>query len=252
VGYFEAVQPEIKKPGRPRKYGDKIKLWDVFEQYQEDFNEASCVIYGKTETISYLAMNLLWKPTGGFIRFVFAQTSRGLIVLMCSDTEIDPLRAISLYCCRVRIETCFSMLKNLLGAFRYRFWTKGLPRHSRRPKKNKDLKKPAPKNLYRVKKCWEAYERFVMLGCVALGILQLVSLKFQNQIWTQFQSFLRTRSRALPSEGVVKEVIAQELRDNFLKVAPGGIMGKIHQRLFERQLSWKDQKTEPLMNRDAA
>ena len=46
--------------------------------------------YGKTEEISILALNLLWKPTGDMIRFVLAVTSRGPIVLMCSDLNQDP------------------------------------------------------------------------------------------------------------------------------------------------------------------
>jgi hypothetical protein len=61
------------------------------------------------------------------IHFVFAVTSRGPIVLMCSDLGQDPLIALQLYCIRTRIETMFDMLKNLIGAFNYRFWSKQLP-----------------------------------------------------------------------------------------------------------------------------
>ena len=43
--------------------------------------------------------------------------------------------ALRLYCARTRIEIAFDMLKNLIGSFRYRFWSKGLPRHCRKPKK---------------------------------------------------------------------------------------------------------------------
>ncbi len=78
-----------------------------------------------------MAINLLWKPTGDMIRFVLAVTSRGPIVLMCSDLNQDPLSAIRLYCMRVRVEIMFDMLKNVLGAFSYRFWSKGMPKHSR-------------------------------------------------------------------------------------------------------------------------
>ena len=252
VAYFPAVKPDKPRPGAPCKYGEKIKLIDVFENCSQDFQEANCLIYGKMENISYLALNLLWKPTGGLIRFVFARTSLGLLVLMCSDLEIDPLKAISLYCYRIRVEILFDMLKNVLGAFCYHFWTKGLPRHSRRPKKNKDLKKPSQENLFLVRQCWEAYERFVMIGCVTLGILQLVSLKFKDQVWAGFQSFLRTRSRSLPSEGIVKEVIAQELRNDFIKVADDGTMGEIHRRLRENKLSWKDKRSEPMIKKKVA
>ncbi len=127
--------------------------------------------------------------------------------------------AISLYCARVRIETMFAMLKSVLGAFAYRFWSKRLPRHSRKPKKNTTLKAPQREHLETVQKTWQACERFVMLGCITLGLLQLVALKFQDQVWGAFRLFLRTRSRALPSERTVKEVLAQELGWNSRKVA---------------------------------
>ncbi len=41
---------------------------------------------------------------------------------MCSDLHQDPVVALELYYARVRIETMFDMLKNVMGVFRYRFW----------------------------------------------------------------------------------------------------------------------------------
>ena len=32
----------------------------------------------------------------------------------------------------------------------------------------------------KVGRCFDAYERFVMIGSIALGLLQLISLKYQN------------------------------------------------------------------------
>jgi hypothetical protein len=164
-------------------------------------------------------LNLLWKPIKAPLRFVFAITSRGPIVLMCSDLESDPLMAIALYCARVRIETLFAMLKSVLGAFAYRFWSKRLPRHSRKPRKNATLKAPPKEHLESVRRTWQACERFVMLGCIAVGLLQLVALKFPEQVWDGFRMFLRTRSRTLPSERTVKAVLGQELVQNFRNVA---------------------------------
>lgn len=149
---------------------------------------------------------------GHTLRFVLAITSRGPIILMCSDLHQDPVMALELYCARVRIETMFDMLKNVMGVFRYRFWTKGLPRHSRKPRKNKYLNPPMSIDQKRkVRRCFDAYERFVMIGSIALGLLQLISLKYQNSVWREFQGFLRTKSRSLPSERTVKSVIANLL-----------------------------------------
>jgi hypothetical protein len=58
-----------------------------------------------------------------------------------------------------------------------------------------------------------------MLGCIAVGLLPLVALKLHDQVWDGFSMFLRTRSRALPSERTVKAVRGQELARHFRHVA---------------------------------
>lgn len=101
----------------------------------------------------------------------------------------------------------------------YHFWTRGLPRHSRRPKKNSLLFSPKGEELERVQATWLCYESFVMMGYIALGLLQVVSLRFGKEVWAKYTSFLRTKSRELPSERAVKSVIAQELVSDMHKVA---------------------------------
>lgn len=247
VAYEPASPQEHPTRGRPRKYGKKIKLKDVFETYREHFAEAPCRVYGHVETVSYLALNLLWKPIKAPRRFVFAITSRGPIVLMCSDLDIAPLTSISLYCARVRVETMFAMLKHLLGAFTYRFWSKHVPRHARKPKKNAALKSPEAEHVGSVRMTWQACERFVMLGCIALGLLQLVALKFPHQVWRGFKSFLRTRSRALPSERTVKAVVAQEVARNFRNAASLATLPIINTVSFTQQDALlNDPEQEPL------
>jgi len=61
VAYLEPLAPRPKLRGRPKTYGDKIKLKTVFETHKEQFLQAQCPLYGRVETISYLALNLLWK-----------------------------------------------------------------------------------------------------------------------------------------------------------------------------------------------
>jgi hypothetical protein len=164
VAYEPAKSKEKPAVGRPRKYGNAIKRKDVFTTHQEQFAQATCEVYGHVETVSSLVLDLLWKPLKAPLRFVFAITSRGPIVLMWSDLASDPLMAIALYCARVRIETMFAMRKSVLGAFAYRFWSKHLPRHSRKPQKNATLKAPQKEHLETVQQTWQACERFVMLG----------------------------------------------------------------------------------------
>jgi len=244
VAYYEAPKVEGKRPkGRPAQYGKKVKLTDFFDK-PHWFSRQPCQVYGKIEEISVLAINLFWKPTGNLIRFVLATTSRGAIVLMCSDLNQDPLVAIRLYCARTRIEMMFDMLKNLIGAFCYRFWSKFLPRHSRNPQKNQQLQKPSPNHIDKVRLCWNAYERFTMLAAISLGILQLMALKFSAEIWKEYDGFLRTCSRELPSERTVKHVMARLLIRNFFIIAPITIMREIRRRYFRKNAHF--QHTDPV------
>lgn len=237
------------RPGRPLQYGDKIKLYRVFETHRAQFIETVCQVYGHEETISYLVLNLMWKPLKAPLRFIFVITSRGPMVLMSNDLSLEPLVAIALYCARIRVETMFAMLKGLLGAFAYRFWSHYLERQSRKPKKNATLKAPHPDHLKAVQRTWKACEGFVMLGCIALGLLQLIALQFDTHIWSTFTRFLRTRRRTLPSERTVKTVLAQELLKDFYRLKPHAMMQEIRdlashaddldkqpERLLHRQL----------------
>ena len=231
VGYFKAEESLNKGAGRPPKYGDKVKLMELFDHHYL-FSKVKCSIYGKTEEILITSLDLLWKPTGELVRFVLALTSRGPLVLMCSDLNQEPIAAVELYCLRPRIEVMFDMLKNLLGAFSYRFWSKQMPKHSRKPKKNIYLKPVPIDSLNTVKKCWDGCERFVMLGAISLGLLQLIALKYTQNVWEHFDAFLRTRSRSLPSERTVKYVMARLIINNFLISPKNGIMRIIWERLF--------------------
>lgn len=231
VAYFEAEKIRDKRPGRPAIYGEKVILAELFDQLHL-FSKIPCIIYGKLEEVPILSVDLLWRPTGKLIRFVLAINSHGPIVLMCSDLNQDPKLALELYCTRIRIETMFDMLKNLIGAFRYRFWTKMLPRHPRKPIRNKDLKKPSSAALPKVKLCWEAYERFAMLGAISLGLLQILAIKFNDTIWQHFDAYLRTKSRNLPSERTVKYVISRLLVRDLCGFALSAMMREIKMLFF--------------------
>jgi len=230
AGYHEAK--EYKGRGRYPKYGEKVTLMEHFDHLHL-FSKVTCQIYGRQETADMAVLDLLWKPTGELIRFVLAKTSLGPIVLMCGDLNQDPVAALELCCIRIRIEIMIDMLKNMTGAFSYRFWSKMMPKHSRKPKTNKLLKTVPECCPDNVKRCWEAYERFAMLGGISLGILSLIAIRYKDEIWEQFDGYLRTRSREYPSERTVRYVIARLILRNFLISAPVGIMKEIWNRCFE-------------------
>ena len=125
----------------------------------------------------------------------------------------------------------FDVLKNLIGAFRFRFWTKKLPRHPRRPTANRHLKAPAPKHLPTVMACWQAYETFVLCAAIAQGLLQLIALRFSPLVWQHHTLYLRTQSRQLPSEKTVKQVLAPILVKQLITLPQNSFIQKIQRGL---------------------
>lgn len=230
VAYFPAEPKAPHRRGPQPRYGDKIAVLSGFD-YPHLFHEVTAQLYGKTETVRLMAAPLLWKPLGDWVLFIWAVTSRGPIVLMSSDLALCPRRALELYCARTRIEILFAMLKHLLGAFRFRFWSKKLPRHARRPSANRDLKAPLPQHRSTVAACWQAAETFVLCAAIAQGLLQLIALRFGPQVWQHHTLYLRTQSRALPSERTVKQVLTPLILQQLVKLPISGIISKIRRRL---------------------
>ncbi|MDH3604961.1 MAG: hypothetical protein OEU26_35615 [Candidatus Tectomicrobia bacterium] len=66
-----------------------------------------------------------------------------------------------------------------------------------------------------------------MLGAIAQGLLQLLAVKYPERVWAHFDTFLRTRSRHLPSEATVRHVMARMIRDDFLALRPRATMREI-------------------------
>jgi len=232
--HFVAYLPPAPKPAHRRgpapRYGQKLYLQEVFD-HPHLFTSLRCSVYGREETVRVFHQRLLWKPLGDWVLFIWVISSRGPLVLMSSDLTLCPRQALLLYCARTRIETLFDVLKNLLHAFAFRFWTPALPRHSRRPCANTQLKAPAPNQRPAVAACWRAQETFVLCAAVAQGLLQLLALNFSDTVWQQHRLFLRTRSRLLPSEKTVRQVLTPLLLQQLLQLPENSILHKIRRLL---------------------
>lgn len=226
VAYFPATPKPAGRPGPQPRYGEKVHLIEVFD-YPQGFDEVECCVYGQRERVRLMSVPLLWKPLGDALLFIFAITSRGPLVLMCSDLSLSPITALELYCVRTRIEILFAVLKQLLGAFCFHFWTSHLPRHARRPTRNRSLKAPVIERQPTVAACWQAYEVFVFCAVVAQGLLQLIALRFGPEVWQQHRFYLRTRSRDLPSEKTVRQVLAPQVIKPLLDLPPNSLIAQI-------------------------
>jgi hypothetical protein len=200
--------------GRPRKYGIKLQLMTLFETKAASFEHAVIERYGACKTVSFLCLDLIWKPIGEKVRFVLVKDGSEKFILMCSDLTLSAPDIIRAYSYRFKIEVSFKVLKHLIGAFFYRFWTSAWPRIGKR--NVSDLSKimdPKKQNL--IQQTTNAIEAFAGLGCIATGILQIIALNFHQTIWRKYAGWLRTVTSTIPSEEIVKTVIQQEYYHNF-------------------------------------
>ncbi|MGH7412316.1 MAG: transposase [Candidatus Methylomirabilis sp.] len=219
---FRPVQrPKKRCRGRPRIYGEKVHLRDLFRN-KEHFSVAKSPVYGEQGIeIAYRCVDLLWRPVGQLVRFVLVDhPQRGRIILMCSDLSIQPLQVIELYGYRFKIELGFKQALHTLGAYAYHFWMMDMTPISRRRSGNQYLHMKSEEYRQHVRRKMAAYHRYVQLACIAQGLQQHLAINFRAKVWDNFKSWMRTMKPALPpSEAVVAQALRVNLAD-FLVVAP--------------------------------
>lgn len=213
VAFYPAGNEPGKK-GRPKLYGMKIILRSIFEKAKW-FTSAPSPVYGETDvTLSYWCEDLLWRPIGKIVRFVWViHPVRGQMILMCTDCSLDPLKIIEIYGYRFKIEVGFRQAIHVVGTYGYHFWMMMMDSIRQGSGDQYLHKKP---DWYRenVKRKIEAYHRFVQLGCIAQGLLQYMAVQHSQRVWERFRSWLRTMKKDQPpSEGVVSSALRSNLLD---------------------------------------
>lgn len=213
VAYFPAVPPTKRGRGRPRLYGKKVRLRDLWCTYREEFQTAASPVYGESDvTLRYFAIDLLWRPIGRLVRFVLVDhPRRGRLILMSTDLRLLPLELIAGYGYRFKIEVAFKQALYTLGTYAYHFWMAAMTPRSGRSG-NQYLHCKSPDYRDQVRRKLDAYHRYVQLGCIAQGLLQYLALSFRVDVWTHFRSWLRTMK---PAEPPSEAVVAQALRNTF-------------------------------------
>jgi hypothetical protein len=226
VAYRQPPPPRPHGRGRRRVYGQKLKLMNLFDRQPGDFRSTKALVYQQKETVRYLVLDLIWKPAKGLVRFILIETSRGRLILMSSDLTLGALQALSLYTARVRIESLFASVKNLLGGLAYHFWSKYLAAVSRRPQRGTH---PAPGSSRpeRTANTLAAIEKFMALHLVVLGTLQLLAATCADAVRSHAHCWLRTPSGALPSDFVSRTALANVLHDHLRDVAENPVTAAI-------------------------
>ena len=105
-----------------------------------------------------------------------------------------------------RIECTFRELKQQVGAFCYRFWSKHMPKLSYYQKKGEPTPLEHVKNEKSRKKVLEAVraiEMHMALSCIAMGILQSLSIYFIGKVRSSQLRYQRTPSKGRVSEAAL-------------------------------------------------
>ena len=212
VAYEPFEKSLILRKGRPRQYGRKVKLKQLFND-DSLFTEATSPIYGERNvTLRYRVVDLLWRPVGIRVRFVLViHPERGRKILLSTDLSLEPIQIIQLYGVRFKIEVSFKQAIHTIGAYSYHFWMAAM---KPRPRRSGNQYPHRESNSYRdqLRRKLAAYHCHIQLGVIAQGLLQCLAVLNSRVVWGQFGSWLRTiRPGILPSEQVVAVALRHSL-----------------------------------------
>ena len=221
VAYLQPEREEPRRRGRPRVYGAKVRLRDLIAE-RDLFHTSPSPIPGDSHTtIQYCWFDLVWRPVGHEVRFVIVNhPKRGVLILMTTDTDLDPLDALVLYSHRFKIETGFRHAIHVLGGYAYHFWMEAMEpirRHSG------DQYLHMKSEVYRrgVRRKMQAYHLYVQIGCIAQGLLIHLAVNHGEQVWKQFRSWLRTMDPTRPPSELVVAYSLRETLPDFLQDGGG-------------------------------
>ncbi|MEM9977162.1 MAG: transposase [Cyanobacteria bacterium P01_D01_bin.2] len=199
-----SANPSIRGPGRPRVWGSEVKLRELFAP-MKTCSQATVWLYGQRQTVYYQCFKFYWDTPNDLVLFVLTQRPNGKqIILLSSDTTLTGAQVIEAYGWRFKIEVSFRSFVQLLGGFDYRFWLRSMTKATRWPQ-NLALADFDADFQLKVAYKIEAFERFVNLNAIALGVLQVLALELPDVVWAHFPQWFRTLPKhGLPSEQIVR------------------------------------------------
>jgi hypothetical protein len=215
--------PGRRRRGRPRLYGNRLKLWSLFDSASEPWQSADSPVYGERDvTIRYLCRDLLWRPLRALVRFVLVDhPTRGRSIFITTDLTLAPIEVIRLYGLRFKIELSFKQALRVLGAYAYHFWLRLMPKISR-GSGTQHLHRTSDRYRAAVRRKLGAYHRHIQIGLIAQGLLQTLAIQHPSLVSSSFGSWLRTiRPGIAPSELVTAAALRNGFPDFLAQPAEG-------------------------------
>jgi len=216
--------------GRPKRWGERVQLKTLFEQL-ETFTRVELNMYAEHRWALYRVIDLHWDSADVLVRFVLTKTPDGArYILLSTDVSLAPEQILLAYSWRFKIEVSFRALVHTMVGFGYHFWTK-VETKAAMVGHNIDLGRLAANSARLVKRKIEAYQRFVTMAAIAMGILQHLALTMKDQVWASFPYWLLTRGDT-PSEAVVRAALRNELE----RISPTTSNGLLLTKLIKARL----------------
>lgn len=121
---------------------------------------------------------------------------------------------ITAYACRFKIEAMFREMKQQLGSFCYHFWTRAVPRLDRYRRKGCGDPLAQVKGFHdrqRIVDTLRATEGYMMFSSIAMGTIQMLCLRYQDDIRVSNFRYLCTPSHDVMSEASMMEYLRRYL-----------------------------------------
>lgn len=207
VGWQQASAVRHRKRGRPRIYGEKIVLRELYDQGSWEKSKISLPGRPPLE-VNFRSIDLLWRPITRKVRFILvSHPHKGRMILMTTDLHMEPTSAIELYLARFQIEQSFSVQVQVFGSYCYRFWMMAMDKLKRG---SRGIYLHRKQEWYRdqVRRKLKAYELFIHTGMIAQGLCQYLSLTKPVLVLRNFRCYFRTMpAEKAPSERIVSKAL---------------------------------------------